>query len=48
LGIFRDVSRPAYEALCAEQSAALVAEKGVGHLESLLLGGSAWTVSNPY
>ena len=45
LGIFRNASLPAYEELCAEQSAALVAEKGSGHLESLLLGGAAWTVA---
>lgn len=45
LGIFRQASLPAYEELCAAQAASVMAEKGPGDLESLLLGGAAWTVS---
>jgi len=45
LGIFRNASLPAYEDLCADQAAAVVAEKGSGHLESLLQGSASWTVS---
>lgn len=45
LGIFRSVSLPGYEELCADQSAAVIADKGRGRLESLLQGGASWTVS---
>ena len=45
LGIFRNVSLPGYEELCADQSASVIADKGRGRLESLLQGGASWTVS---
>lgn len=48
LGIFRKVCLPAYEELCAEQSAAVVAEKGAGNLQSLLQGGASWLVTETH
>jgi 2-oxoglutarate ferredoxin oxidoreductase subunit beta len=48
LGIFRKVNSPGYEELCADQAAAVIADKGKGRLESLLQGGASWTVSTEH
>lgn len=45
LGVFRQVTEPAYEDLCADQAAAVRAKQGIGRLDALLQGGAAWTVA---
>ncbi|MDF2709211.1 MAG: 2-oxoacid:ferredoxin oxidoreductase subunit beta, partial [Nonomuraea muscovyensis] len=42
VGIFRQVDRPAYDGLMAEQLEAAVAQKGPGDLGDLLMGGDTW------
>ncbi|MEV4176192.1 2-oxoacid:ferredoxin oxidoreductase subunit beta [Nonomuraea sp. NPDC049709] len=44
IGIFRQVDRPAYDVLMAEQLEEAVAQKGPGDLEELLLGGDTWRI----
>ena len=45
LGVFRQVTEPAYEDLCADQADAVRAKQGIGRLDALLQGGAAWTVA---
>ncbi|MFC4112822.1 2-oxoacid:ferredoxin oxidoreductase subunit beta [Nonomuraea zeae] len=44
IGIFRQVSRPAYDVLMAEQLEEAVAQKGSADLSELLLGGDTWRI----
>ncbi len=44
IGIFRQVDRPAYDVLMAEQLEEAVAQKGPGDLGELLLGGDTWRI----
>ncbi|MFC5833691.1 2-oxoacid:ferredoxin oxidoreductase subunit beta [Nonomuraea insulae] len=44
IGIFRQVDRPAYDVLMAEQIEEAVQQKGQGDLEELLLGGDTWRI----
>nr|WP_235030152.1 2-oxoacid:ferredoxin oxidoreductase subunit beta [Nonomuraea solani] len=44
IGIFRQVDRPAYDVLMAEQLEEAVAQKGPGDLSDLLLGGDTWRI----
>ncbi|MGW2154834.1 2-oxoacid:ferredoxin oxidoreductase subunit beta [Nonomuraea sp. NPDC001699] len=45
IGIFRQVDRPAYDVLMANQLEEAVAQKGPGDLSELLLGGDTWRIS---
>nr|WP_245765090.1 2-oxoacid:ferredoxin oxidoreductase subunit beta [Nonomuraea jiangxiensis] len=45
IGIFRQVARPAYDVLMAEQLDEAVAQKGPGDLSELLLGGDTWRIN---
>ncbi|MEU5859557.1 MULTISPECIES: 2-oxoacid:ferredoxin oxidoreductase subunit beta [unclassified Nonomuraea] len=45
IGIFRQVDRPAYDVLMADQLEEAVAQKGPGDLSELLLGGDTWRIS---
>ncbi|MEQ4721101.1 2-oxoacid:ferredoxin oxidoreductase subunit beta [Nonomuraea sp. B19D2] len=45
IGIFRQVDRPAYDVLMAEQLEEAVAQKGPGDLSELLLGGDTWRIA---
>ena len=44
IGIFRDVERPVYDELMAEQLDTAKAERGEGDLKALLHAGDTWTV----
>ncbi len=44
IGIFRQVDRPAYDVLMAEQLEEAVAQKGGGDLGELLMGGDTWRI----
>jgi len=44
LGIFRDIERPAYDALLLSQIAAAVDQRGRGDLRQLLNAGTTWEV----
>ncbi|WP_336209626.1 2-oxoacid:ferredoxin oxidoreductase subunit beta [Nonomuraea sp. LPB2021202275-12-8] len=44
IGIFRQVDRPAYDVLMAEQLEEAVAQKGAGDLGELLMGGDTWRI----
>jgi len=44
IGIFRQVERPAYDVLMAEQLEEAVAQKGPGDLDELLMGGDTWRI----
>jgi 2-oxoglutarate/2-oxoacid ferredoxin oxidoreductase subunit beta len=44
IGVFRDVDRPVYDELMAQQLAAAREQKGEGDLEALLHAGDTWTV----
>ncbi|MFE3453706.1 2-oxoacid:ferredoxin oxidoreductase subunit beta [Nonomuraea sp. NPDC059194] len=44
IGIFRQVDRPAYDTLMAEQLEEAVAQKGPGDLSDLLMGGDTWRI----
>ena len=44
IGVFRDVERPVYDELMAEQLATATAESGEGDLKTLLHAGDTWTV----
>ncbi len=44
LGIFRDVERPVYDALMADQLAAAVEQRGAGDLGALLNAGDTWAI----
>jgi len=44
-GVFRDVERPVYDELMAEQIEAAQAERGVGDLQALVASGDTWTIS---
>ncbi|MEV4159639.1 2-oxoacid:ferredoxin oxidoreductase subunit beta [Nonomuraea dietziae] len=44
IGIFRQVERPAYDTLMAEQLEEAVAQKGPGDLSDLLMGGDTWRI----
>ncbi|NUO98018.1 MAG: 2-oxoacid:ferredoxin oxidoreductase subunit beta [Nonomuraea sp.] len=44
IGIFRQVDRPAYDVLMAEQLEEAVAQKGPGDLSDLLMGGDTWRI----
>jgi len=43
-GVFRDVERPVYDDLMAEQLEAAVAQRGAGDLEALIAAGDTWTI----
>jgi 2-oxoglutarate ferredoxin oxidoreductase subunit beta len=45
IGIFRDVERPVYDALMAEQLETAKSEKGSGELAALLHAGDTWQIS---
>jgi 2-oxoglutarate/2-oxoacid ferredoxin oxidoreductase subunit beta len=45
IGIFRDVERPVYDALMAEQLETAKAEKGAGDLRALLHAGDTWNIT---
>jgi 2-oxoglutarate ferredoxin oxidoreductase subunit beta len=44
LGVFRDVERPVYDELMAEQIATATAKHGEGDLRELLHSGDTWTI----
>ena len=44
-GVFRDVERPVYDELMAEQIAAAKAKHGEGDLRELLTSGDSWTIT---
>jgi 2-oxoglutarate ferredoxin oxidoreductase subunit beta len=44
IGIFRQVDRPAYDVLMAEQLEEAVAQQGRGDLGDLLMGGDTWRI----
>ncbi|NUW33805.1 2-oxoacid:ferredoxin oxidoreductase subunit beta [Nonomuraea sp. SMC257] len=44
IGIFRQVDRPAYDVLMAEQLEEAVAQQGPGDLSDLLMGGDTWRI----
>ena len=44
IGIFRDVQRPSYDRLMAEQLDKAVADKGPGDLATLITGNDTWTI----
>ncbi|MEU0571005.1 2-oxoacid:ferredoxin oxidoreductase subunit beta [Nonomuraea sp. NPDC005983] len=44
IGVFRQISRPAYDVLMAEQLDQAVAQKGAGDLADLLMGGDTWRI----
>ena len=45
VGVFRDVQRPVYDELMAEQLDRAVEQKGEGDLEALLHSGDTWVIS---
>jgi 2-oxoglutarate ferredoxin oxidoreductase subunit beta len=45
IGIFRQVDRPAYDVLMAEQMDEAAAREGAGDLADLLMGGDTWRIS---
>jgi 2-oxoglutarate ferredoxin oxidoreductase subunit beta len=45
VGVFRDVQRPVYDDLMAEQIATATEKQGAGDLEALLHSGETWTIS---
>jgi 2-oxoglutarate/2-oxoacid ferredoxin oxidoreductase subunit beta len=45
IGIFRDVDRPAYDQLMADQLQRAVADKGPGDLQTLVNGNDTWVVA---
>ncbi|MGH2921030.1 MAG: 2-oxoacid:ferredoxin oxidoreductase subunit beta, partial [Gaiellaceae bacterium] len=44
IGIFRDIERPVYDRLMAEQLETAKAERGTGELASLLQAGDTWNI----
>ncbi|WP_329317110.1 2-oxoacid:ferredoxin oxidoreductase subunit beta (plasmid) [Streptomyces sp. NBC_01278] len=44
IGVFRDIERPVYDTLMAEQLQAAVDDKGKGDLATVLAGNDTWTV----
>ena len=44
-GVFRDIERPVYDELMAEQIATAKEKRGEGDLRELLLAGDTWTIS---
>ena len=44
VGVFRDVQRPVYDELMAEQLDRAVEAKGEGDLEALLHSGDTWVI----
>jgi 2-oxoglutarate ferredoxin oxidoreductase subunit beta len=45
VGVFRDVERPVYDELMAEQIATATEKRGAGELEALLHSGETWTIN---
>jgi 2-oxoglutarate ferredoxin oxidoreductase subunit beta len=45
IGVYRDVQRPVYDELMAEQLESAVAKRGAGDLEALLHAGDTWQIS---
>ena len=45
VGVFRDVERPVYDELMADQLDRAVEQKGEGDLEALLHAGDTWTIA---
>ena len=45
IGVFRDIERPVYDELMAEQIETAVAKRGAGELEALLHSGETWTIA---
>jgi 2-oxoglutarate ferredoxin oxidoreductase subunit beta len=45
IGVFRDVERPVYDELMAEQLESAKAERGEGDLKALIASGDTWTIS---
>jgi len=44
VGVFRDIERPVYDELMAEQLETAVAKRGAGDLTELLHSGETWVV----
>jgi 2-oxoglutarate ferredoxin oxidoreductase subunit beta len=44
VGVFRNVTRPVYDELMAEQLAAATEKRGPGDLAQLLHSGETWTI----
>ncbi|MDN3025966.1 2-oxoacid:ferredoxin oxidoreductase subunit beta, partial [Streptomyces sp. S.PB5] len=44
IGVFRDVERPVYDTLMADQLDTAIEQNGKGDLATLLAGGDTWTV----
>jgi 2-oxoglutarate ferredoxin oxidoreductase subunit beta len=45
IGIFRDIERPVYDELMADQIDTAIEKRGAGDLEALLRSGETWTIS---
>ena len=45
VGVFRDVERPVYDDLMAEQLATATAKRGEGDLAALLHSGETWKIA---
>ena len=45
IGVFRDVQRPTYDALMADQIAEATETSGAGDLQSLIAGNDTWTIA---
>jgi 2-oxoglutarate ferredoxin oxidoreductase subunit beta len=45
VGVFRDIERPVYDELMAEQLARATEQRGPGDLEALLHSGETWTIT---
>ena len=43
-GVFRDIERPVYDELMAEQIAEATEKRGAGDLRELLHAGDTWTI----
>jgi 2-oxoglutarate ferredoxin oxidoreductase subunit beta len=45
VGVFRDIKRPVYDRMVAQQISEVTAKKGAGDLAKLIQGNDSWTVS---
>jgi 2-oxoglutarate ferredoxin oxidoreductase subunit beta len=44
MGVLRNIQRPSYDAMVHEQNAQIIAEKGPGSLEKLIVGRDTWEI----
>jgi 2-oxoglutarate ferredoxin oxidoreductase subunit beta len=44
MGVLRNINRPSYEAMVHEQNRQVIAEKGTGSLEKLIVGRDTWEI----